>query len=163
MPASISPPSTDPAGLEQLAPLWQELHRHHREVSDYTALVEDLAVSWERRLRWYRRLLGDGAAYLTASDDGGRLIGYAVVMLERVPDDTFESAQGVAEVATLVVAEAHRSSGLGQRLLHAAERLARRNGFDVMKIYVMAGNRRAHAFYEMAGYAVGEYVLYRQL
>jgi hypothetical protein len=77
--ASISPPRTDPAGLEQLAPLWQELHRHHREVSDYTALVEDLAVSWERRLRWYRRLLGEGAAYLTASDDGGRLIGYAVV------------------------------------------------------------------------------------
>lgn len=163
MPASISPPATDAAGLEQLAPLWKSLHRHHRVVSDYTALVDDLEVSWERRLRWYRRLLGEGAAYLTASDDDGRLIGYAVVILERVPDETFESAQGVAEVATLVVAEAHRSAGLGRALLQATERLARENGFDVMKIYVMAGNRRAHAFYETAGYAVGEHVLYRRL
>lgn len=163
MPERISGPRTDLAGLEELAPLWKQLHRHHREVSDYTALVEDLEVSWERRLRWYRRLLAEGASYLTATDDDGRVIGYAVVTLESDPDDTFAAAQGVAEVATLVVAEGHRSAGLGRSLLDAAERIAREGGFDAMKIYVMAGNHRAQAFYEMAGYLVAEHVLYRRL
>ena len=120
-------------------------------------------MSWERRVSWYKRLLGEGAYYLTATDAEGRLIGYAMVTLASDPDDTFESARGVAEVVTLVVAEGHRSGGLGRRLLEAAERVARERGFDAMKIYVMRGTRRAQAFYETAGYSIGEHVLYRQL
>jgi L-amino acid N-acyltransferase YncA len=83
MAIQISPPSTDADGLDELAPLWKELHRHHREVANYRNLVQDLDSSWSRRLGWYRRLLAQGAAYVTAADNGGRLIGYAMVALVR--------------------------------------------------------------------------------
>jgi GNAT superfamily N-acetyltransferase len=163
MPEHISAPRTDPAGLDELEPLWIELHSHHRTVSDYQALVKDLGVSWERRRRWYRRLLEQGASYITAHDRDGNLVGYAMVAAEEEPDDTFESEGGVAEVVTLVVAESHRSAGVGRALLSAAERVARDRGADTVKIALMAGNRRAAAFYETAGYSLAEHILYRRI
>jgi ribosomal protein S18 acetylase RimI-like enzyme len=163
MAVSISAPLTDPEGLAELAPLWQELHRHHRDVSDYQALVGDLDSSWASRLRWYRRLLGEGASYITATDDDGHLVGYAVVAVEEGSDDTFDIQGGIAEVVTLVVAGDHRSAGVGGALLSAAEQVAREHGFDTVKIAVMSGNTRAQRFYEASGYAVAEHVLYRRL
>ena len=159
----LSGPKTDAAGLEALAPLWIELHRHHRDVSEYRPLVQDVGASWERRLSWYRRLVQGGACYLTASDDEGRVIGYAMVAIETGPDDTFATERGTAEVVTLVVTAQRRSAGVGQALLVAAEELARNRGCDTIKIAVMAGNQRAQAFYEGRGYAVAEQVLYRSL
>jgi GNAT superfamily N-acetyltransferase len=159
----ISDPRTDLDGLDDLAPLWSELHRHHLEVSDYQGLVSDLGSSWTRQRDWYHRLLADGASYVTAADDDGRVIGYAMVGLEDGPDDTFEVGRGIAEVVTLVVSAGRRSAGIGRALLNAAEGIARRHGFDTVKIAVMTGNARALTFYEAGGYTVGEQVLYRRL
>lgn len=163
MEANVSELRTDLQGLDDLAPLWKELHHHHREVSAYKRLVEDVNVSWEHRERWYRRLLAGGAAYLIATDHGGRVIGYVMVAVEDGPDDTFEVDGGIAEVVTLVVARDRRSAGVGRALLAAAEGAVRRRGIDTVKIAVMSGNSRAQEFYEAQGYLVGEHVLYRRL
>ncbi len=163
MPNHISGPTTDSDGLKQLAPLWMELHRHHIAVSEYPALVQDLAASWEQRLNWYRRLLDSGACYFIAREDGGSLVGYAMLAIENGADDTFETERGIAELVTLVVTEAHRSTGVGRALLRAAEGLAREGGLGTMKIAVMTGNQRAQDFYEDQGYSVAEHVLYRRL
>jgi ribosomal protein S18 acetylase RimI-like enzyme len=163
MDARISQPRTDPDGLVGLAQLWVELHRHHLEVSEYRALVEDPASSWASRLRWYRRLLAEGGAYVTAEDHRGRVIGYAMVAVEDGPDDTFEVRGGIAEVVTLIVARDKRSSGFGRALLAAAEAIARDRGYDTVKIAVMSGNVRAQSLYEAAGYSVAEHVLLRRL
>ena len=160
MSARISAPRTDVAGLEELEPLWKQLHVHHREVSRYGRLVEDLGVSWARRLRWYRQLLNEGGVYLTATDDS-ELVGYAMLTFADGPDDTFVSANGIPELVTLVIDQAHRSAGLGRELLAAAEQAVRDRGFDTLKIAVMAGNTRAQGFYEAAGYEVAELLLYR--
>jgi len=158
----LTEPSSDPAGLDDLAPLWMELHAHHREVASYSDLVEDLDASWQRRRSWYRRLLDEGAAYIVARNDDGPA-GYAMVSLALGPDDTFAARGGIAEVVTLVVARRHRGSGVGRALLGAAEALATGRGADVVRIAVMAGNARAEGFYESQGYAVAEHLLYRRL
>jgi ribosomal protein S18 acetylase RimI-like enzyme len=163
MPPHISARRTDVEGLRALAALWAELHQHHREVSTYPALVADPELSWERRLHWYTRLLADGASYLTASDDEGRVLGYAVIALESGPDETFAVEGGIAEVISLVVTRDRRSAGVGRALLRAAEGIARDEGFDTIKVAVMAGNARAQTFYEARGYATAELVLYRRL
>jgi GNAT superfamily N-acetyltransferase len=163
MPPHVSAARTDVDGLGALAPLWAELHQHHREVSAYPALVADPELSSARRLDWYRHLLADGASYLTATDDEDRLIGYAVVAFESGPDDTFAVEGGIAEVVSLVVTRDRRSAGVGRALLRAAEGIARDRGFDTIKIAVMTGNSRAQAFYEAIGYSCAEHVLYRRL
>jgi GNAT superfamily N-acetyltransferase len=125
--------------------------------------VKDPSSSWDRRLQWYHRLLSDGASYVTAKDDAGRLIGYAMVAIEAGLDDTFDVVGGVAEVVTLVVTRAQRSAGVGRALLAAAEQLARDRGVDTVKIAVMSGNARGREFYEKNGYSSAEEVLYRRL
>lgn len=163
MAVDIGGARTDLDGLDDLEPLWLELHRHHLEVSEQGNLVVDDGLSWARRRDWYRRLLAAGGAYVTAADDRGRLVGYAMVGVEEGPDDTFELKGGIVEVVTLVVASRLRSSGVGKALLDAAEDLARARGIDTVKIAVMRGNTRAREFYEAHGYAIGEEVLYRRL
>jgi GNAT superfamily N-acetyltransferase len=163
MDAQISSPRTDVDGLDDLAPLWEELHRHHLEVSRYRHLVKDHASSWARRRGWYRRLLAQGASYVTAADQAGRTIGYAMIVFESGPDDTFDIRGGIAEIVTLVVTRDHRSTGVGRALVAAAESAALVRGFDTVKIAVMSGNTRAHEFYTARGYADGELVLYRRL
>jgi GNAT superfamily N-acetyltransferase len=159
----LSKPRTDLEGLHDLAALWTELHGHHLEVSDYPHLVRDVSLSWQGRLRWYRRLVADGASYLTATDDEGRLIGYTMVGVEEGPDDTFDVNGGMTEIVTLIVTQDQRSTGVGRALLEAAEAVARDRGFDTVKIAVMSGNVRAREFYEANGYSIGEHVLYRRL
>jgi ribosomal protein S18 acetylase RimI-like enzyme len=159
----LSDPRTDPDGLDELAPLWGELHLHHLEVSEYRGLLRDPETSWARRRDWYRRLLSEGAVYITATDGRSRLVGYVMVALDGAADDTFDSQAGVAEVVTLVVSGTHRSGGVGASLLRAAAALAREAGADTMKIAVMEGNDRAEGFYEAHGYAVAEHVMYRPL
>jgi ribosomal protein S18 acetylase RimI-like enzyme len=163
MAVRVSDPRSDPDGLNELEPLWRELHRHHLEVSDYRPLLDDFDASWAARLRLYRELLADGASYLTATDDDGRLVGYAMVALDEGPDDTFVVQGGRAEVVTLVVSPDRRCAGVGRALIAAAEAIARASGFDTVKIAVMSGNARAQAFYEANGYSVAEHLLYRRL
>lgn len=163
MAVSINAPRNDVEGLLDLAPLWEELHGHHLDVSEYQDLVRDLGSSWINRLRWYRRLLAERASYVTATDDEGRVIGYVMVGVQDGPDDTFDARTGIAEVVTLVVTRDQRSAGVGRALLSAAEDIARDHGFDTVKIAVMSGNARAQKFYETNGYAVAEHVLYRRL
>jgi ribosomal protein S18 acetylase RimI-like enzyme len=162
MTVQLSQPRTDPAGLEDLRPLWTELHRHHRAVADYRDLVEDDDASWRRRRAWYERLLDEGAAYIVALDDE-RPVGYAMITLTPGPDDTFAAHGGIAEVVTLVVSQGRRGAGIGRALLHGAEEFARGRGIDVVRIAVMSGNARAAEFYESQGYAVAEHLLYRRI
>jgi ribosomal protein S18 acetylase RimI-like enzyme len=163
LPERVSRPRTDPEGLKDLKPLWTALHTHHRTVSEYPDLVDDLEASWARRLSWYRRLLADDAFYLIASGDHDQPVGYAMVAVETEPDDTFRSDSGIAELVTLVVAEGARSRGVGRALLEAVEGIVRDRGADTLKIGVMSGNARAQRFYEAHGYRVAEHVLYRRL
>ncbi len=87
MTVDISGPLTHPSGLADLEALWRELHQHHLHVSGYQDLVQDCDASWERRLMWYRRLLGQGGFYFIALDAEDGLIGYAMVTIEAGPDD----------------------------------------------------------------------------
>jgi GNAT superfamily N-acetyltransferase len=159
----VSDPRSDFEGLDDLAPLWAELHGHHREVSEYRLLVRDSELSWERRRDWYHRLLAAGGSFVTATNGEGRLIGYAMVAIESGLDDTFEVIGGIAEVVTLVVTRTQRSAGVGRALLTAAEQFARGRGVDTVKVAVMTGNSRAQEFYEKHGYSPAEQVLYRRL
>jgi hypothetical protein len=91
----LTEPSSEAAGLDDLGALWMELHGHHRDVATYPDPVEDLDVSWERRRSWYRRLLGQGAAYIVARDGGTDTVRIAV-MAGNARAELFSESQGHA-------------------------------------------------------------------
>jgi ribosomal protein S18 acetylase RimI-like enzyme len=80
---------------------------------------------------------------------------------ERISDTTVATVDGAvvgfvmvvdAEVEQVYVAAAYRGSGVAKVLLADAERQVRANGHRKAWLAVVAGNRRARAFYERAGW-----------
>jgi ribosomal protein S18 acetylase RimI-like enzyme len=152
------------AGLERLdevRELWLDLHHHHRTVLEAVPLVEDDDESWQRRRALYVDRLTADSAFLVLATDAASVIGYAVVCIERGPDDTFPVGERYAELYSLSVAPGQRGQGIGTRLLDFVDHeLARRSIHD-LKVAVMVGNEGAARLYERRGLRAAERVLYR--
>ncbi len=80
---------------------------------------------------------------------------------ERVSDTTVATIDGAVagfvmvvgdEVEQVYVSSAHRGKGVAQVLIREAERQVGANGHDTAWLAVVAGNARARAFYERAGW-----------
>ncbi len=80
---------------------------------------------------------------------------------ERISDTTVASVDGAVagfvmvvddEVEQVYVAAAHRGTGVAKVLIGEAERQVRANGHTNAWLAVVAGNGRARAFYERAGW-----------
>ena len=78
--------------------------------------------------------------------------GEGVVGLVHVYTDTWLVLGATAEIGGLVVADGSRCSGVGARLLEAAERWAAAKGCRRLVIRTNAVRKRAHRFYERQGY-----------
>jgi ribosomal protein S18 acetylase RimI-like enzyme len=150
------------AGLErvdELRPLWLQLHHHHARVSRVQPFVDD-GTSWERRRRGYVEILQEGGFALIAEDEEG-LSGYAMVRIHDGGDDSWALTERWGEVWTLLVDEARRGRGIGGALLDAVDaELAARGVHDLM-IGVMEGNDGARRLYERRGLLPGWMQLYR--
>jgi ribosomal protein S18 acetylase RimI-like enzyme len=80
---------------------------------------------------------------------------------QRVPDTTVATVDGAVagfvmvvddEVEQVYVSAAHRGSGVAPTLMAEAERQVQANGHEKAWLAVVAGNARARAFYERAGW-----------
>ncbi len=148
-----------PERIDDLGPLWLQLHHHHARVSRVQPFVDD-ETSWAARRRSYVDTFEHGGFALVA-EDGGDLVGYAMVRIHEGPDDSWALDDRYGEVWTVVVAESARGGGVGTALLDAVdEELAQRGIRDLM-IGVMEGNDGARRLYERRGLVPGWLQLYR--
>ena len=147
--------------VDEVRELWLALHRHHRAVHEAVPLVEDDEASWERRRALYFDRLSSHTGFLVLAVDDDAVLGYALVVIEAGPDDTFPVGQAYAELYSLSVAPDHRGRGIGTQLLDFVDgELARRSIHD-LKVAVMTGNADALRLYERRGLRPAEVVLYR--
>ena len=145
--------------VDELRPLWLQLHHHHARVSRVQPFVDD-ETSWERRRRSYVDLLERGGFALIAEEDDG-MAGYATVLVHEGGDDSWSLEERWGEVWTLVVDQRRRGRGIGGALLDAVDaELAARGVHDLM-IGVMEGNDDARRLYERRGLVPGWLQLYR--
>jgi ribosomal-protein-alanine acetyltransferase len=94
--------------------------------------------------RQFRHHLASPRALWRVADAGGKLVGYALVLLRRGSDR--------ARLYSIAVDPAARGQGLGRRLLAAAEEDAGRAGCTAMTLEVREDNATANALYQAAGY-----------
>jgi GNAT superfamily N-acetyltransferase len=85
-------------------------------------------------------------AVLVAEEDG------AVAGWLHVCTMLFLESPPFAEVAGLVVDEAHRGKGVGKLLLEAAARWAAERGYDKLRVRSNVVREDAHRFYEREGF-----------
>jgi ribosomal-protein-alanine N-acetyltransferase len=76
--------------------------------------------------------------------EGKNLVGHALI--------AFRRGSGVARLTSLAVAPGEAGRGLGRRLLQAAERRAKAQGADRLRLEVRADNAPAIGLYERAAF-----------
>lgn len=94
------------------------------------------------------QLAGSEADCVYVAENEGQII--AVISVHVLP--LFHAAGNMGRITSLVVNASQQRSGVGRKLIEAAEAFAREKG--CIKMEVTSGNHRegAHAFYEKAGY-----------
>jgi GNAT superfamily N-acetyltransferase len=137
-------PADRAALLEQyrLLNAWEDAISHDR-LTDADAAEASLTVAEGRAAR-------TGGHILVAERDGA-VIGHMFLTFER--SAPFHRDRPYAYVMELFVREAERGTGIGRRLLQAAEDLARKAGLRRLLIGVLAGNDRAEGAYRRFGFA----------
>jgi GNAT superfamily N-acetyltransferase len=99
-----------------------------------------------------RRALADPDAWCLVAESGGRIVGQiSLVPATSGPRPAADAT--LAHVRNLFVDRDHRGTGLARVLDAAAGDAARVRGFTTMRLFVAAGQTRARAFYERAGWA----------
>jgi ribosomal protein S18 acetylase RimI-like enzyme len=144
----------DVSRLDDVGPLFQAMHEHHRAGWPRAARLVGFRSgeeAWERRRRHYVSLLESGRGTLLLAEDGGRVVGYAMVSVIG-PQATLATGDRMAELETLSVGVGERGRGVGGALMDAAYAVMREQGIEEVMLYVMDGNDGAARFYERLGF-----------
>jgi ribosomal protein S18 acetylase RimI-like enzyme len=131
--------------LDDLLRLQLQLREHHRHLEPDAPRYRVEAGEWRRLLEL--TLGRDTETVLVAVVDDA-IHGFVKLVFAPKPWGTS------CEMDTLVVDEAHRSSGVGKALVSAAEVTATERGAGGMRANVLAANDRGRGFYERLGYGL---------
>jgi ribosomal protein S18 acetylase RimI-like enzyme len=142
--------------LDDLAPLWLDMQRHHEAVAP-AALTSEIAPfrehadSWRRRRASYASWFEAGDAVLhVAQDAEGAFAGYAMVRLSGGWAQ-LATPEAMAELESLSIGRGHRGCGLGSRLIAAVHDDLRERGIELLTLAVLAGNEPAARLYARFG------------
>jgi ribosomal protein S18 acetylase RimI-like enzyme len=150
---SIEPGSVD--DVDALEHLWLQIHHHHQVVGPQSGTFVDDRTSWQVRSACYREWLLEPGSFVLLARRGDELVGYALVrVMPPGPElaDTWQVPDPIAELESLLVTEAHRRAGLGDRLLDAVDEELARQGIGELLVGMVPGNDVAQALYERRGF-----------
>jgi len=139
--------------IDDVGPLWQALHQHHRSVAGHLTAVAPFRSdddSWLRRRAFYERLLARPDSFFLLAEREGRLVGYAAVSIGGT-EATLGVGDRVGSLESLSVVPEERGQGLGRRLMEAVFEELRQLGVEEITLAVMEGNDDAWRFYERLG------------
>jgi GNAT superfamily N-acetyltransferase len=97
--------------------------------------------------RRFERIGGERNQALLIADEAGTAIAWMHVAVH-----PYLESDTTAEIVGLVVADGHRSRGIGKALVDAAESWAAAQGCRMLRVRSRIVRERAHAFYERAGF-----------
>ena len=134
-----------PQDRGEVARLYVELKRHHRELDADNPRYRVPDASWSKRAK---TVLADPATTVFLAEVEERVVGFLELTFAQKP-------WGIScEVETLVVEERYRGRGCGRALMLEAERRAQEEGARGMRVDVLAANPEGRRFYEGLGYAL---------
>lgn len=98
------------------------------------------------------RIAREGGALFVACGEGDEPVGF--ISLAFATDEPFvrEELRRYGMVTDLVVAEEHRGSGIGRRLIASVEARVREAGVKRLQIGVLAANEKARSSYLASGF-----------
>ena len=149
--------------LAQIQPFWQSLHDHHVAIAPFKGEPRTHAESWRRRRAEYEGWLAEPEAFFLLASVQGQPAGYAFVHFVERHSATWQSVPAEAELETLAVLPAFRSSGVGRALVDRVRAEALRQGVTTLSLIVIASNEGAINFYQAQGFQAHEILMKQNL
>jgi ribosomal protein S18 acetylase RimI-like enzyme len=137
--------------IDDLAPLWKALHRHHMAIGSNLGPMRTEEESWECRRNFYEKCFQEDGTFALMASYNNVSVGYAFVTSRRIPC-SFLSGEKIAELQTLSVLEDYRSHGVGNILMQKVFEVLRERGITEVSLGVVVTNERVIRFYERYGF-----------
>jgi ribosomal protein S18 acetylase RimI-like enzyme len=136
---------------EGISRVFLESAEHHARIDAGRYYVPDRQAIVERYRRGQQHPVAGPGAITLVAEVGGEIAGFLDARLDE-PFDAMHRPMTYCFVADIAVAAAHRSLGIGQQLMRAAEEWGSRHGAEFVSLEYHVANHRAAAFYERMGY-----------
>ena len=137
-----------PSDFDQIGRVFAEENRFHAELLPELFQVADPIMTPE----WFEAVLSSPEQELLVARVDGQVVGVLLLQEMTSPDDDIYRPRRYLYVDEMVVAQAYRRLGIGQRLMEAAEGWALDRGICELELNVWERNLGGIAFYEHLGY-----------
>lgn len=137
---------------------WIALTEAHAALEPLFALRPDAAAEVARLVEAQLR---DPDVWIGLAERAGRLLGSAIVRVDRAPPIHPERSRG--EITDLFVEPAARREGVGGALVAAADAWLRGHGVERLEVRVVVQNDAARSFWQASGFEPFVNVLHRRL
>jgi len=151
-----------PEVIEELRPLWLAMVHHHHEVAPELGPIYDDDETWARRRAHYEDTLNRPGSFALVAWDDDTAVGYATVVIEPNQSPSWPQPDRYADLDSLAVAADARGQGIGEALVEHVQAEVEAAGISEVRLFAIAGNHRALAFYERLGFTPWVVSLRRQ-
>ena len=141
--ANVSYVSGDASLLDRVAPLWEQLNKHHLSRSPYFKDYYRGLTFGDRKLSIQQRAVGGEVRVDLALNDSGEPVGYCISSIDRLQ---------TGEVDSIFVSPEFRRNGVGTALMQRALEWMKQKETKKNIVSVAVGNEQAYGFYQRFGF-----------
>lgn len=136
-----------PQNADGITRVYMESAAHHAGLEPERYLIPAAEMICER-YREGRQHPVDAQEHSTTlvAEINGEIVGFVDVRITRSPD-AMHRAFSYCHIVEIAVSERHRSHGIGEQLMRAAEQWGRQHGAEYASLEYLAANTRAGQFY----------------
>lgn len=106
-------------------------------------------LSLEQRIRQWQSILSDPANIIPVYEDEGQVVGF--VSYGRTRDEDLDQDK-TGEIYAIYLLPDRWGQGFGAALMHEGLKRLQEQGYQLVSLWVLAGNNRAIQFYEQFGF-----------
>jgi ribosomal protein S18 acetylase RimI-like enzyme len=133
--------------LEAVDGLWEQLARHHEQLSDVFSLGSDSKKKWSKYLR---EKFAEISTKLIVAEEEGEIVAFMLCLLE--PNIPVYRERKIGVISDVYVKQERRRKGLAKKMLDIAVEWFKKNKVKTVRLNVAADNLEARAAWRMLGF-----------
>ena len=142
--------------LDTVSDLWEELAKHHADLSD------DFALAWDSKRRWSKYLhtkFTEISTKLIVAEEEGKIVGFMLCMLS--PNVPIYKEKKIGVISDAYVMAERRKRGVAKKMFDVALKWFLKNKVKTVELNVATINPEAQAVWKSLGFA--PFMMYERL
>ena len=122
-------------------------------IASYSKLVFKYPTDAVEMEKFFRDIISCEDNFIFMARISDQAVGYVWGAIQRRPENIFKYGQERMNIHQLSVNPEYRRRGVGRRLMHAVENVAKENGISKLVLDSWEFNKESHTFFEQLGFS----------